>query len=39
MRTIGRLTSLVVLVTAAVAAVVGVKSIPDLQRYLKMRKM
>jgi hypothetical protein len=39
MRVIGRLTSVVLLAVGAVAAVVGVKSIPDLQRYLRMRQM
>ncbi len=39
MRTIGRLTTLLLLGAAAAAAVVGVKSIPDLQRYLRMRQM
>jgi hypothetical protein len=39
MRTIGRLTTLVILAVGAVAAAVGVKSIPDLQRYLKIRQM
>ena len=39
MRMIGRLTSLLLLGVGAVAAVVGVKSIPDLQRYLRMRSM
>jgi len=39
MRTIGRLTSLVLLAVGAVAAVAGVRSIPDLQRYLRMRQM
>ena len=39
MRTIGRLTSLVILAVAGVAAVTGVKSIPDLQRYMRIRQM
>ena len=39
MRMIGRLTSMVLLAVGAVAAVVGVKSLPDLQRYLRMRQM
>ncbi len=39
MRSLGKVTA-VVLVTAAVFAVgVGVRSIPDVQRYLKMRNM
>ena len=39
MRTIGRLTTLVGAAVAAVAMVVGVRSIPDVKRYLKMRSM
>ncbi len=39
MRTIGKLTTLLLLGAATAAAVVGVKSIPDLQRYLRMRQM
>ena len=39
MRTIGRLTSVVVLAVAAAVAVTGVRSIPDLQRYLRIRQM
>jgi hypothetical protein len=39
MRTIGRLTSVVVLAVAAVAAVVGFRSVDDLKRYLRMRNM
>jgi hypothetical protein len=39
MRTIGKLTTLLLLGVAAAAAAVGVKSIPDLQRYLRMREM
>ena len=35
MRTLGRLTALVVLALAAA----GVKSVPDLQRYLRIRQM
>jgi hypothetical protein len=39
MRAIGKFTTLVLLAGAALAAVVGVKSIPDIQRYLKIRQM
>ncbi len=39
MRVIGRLTTVVLLAVGAVAAVVGVKSLPDVQRYLRMRQM
>ncbi len=39
MRAIGKFTTLVLLGVAAAAAVVGVRSIPDLQRYLKIRQM
>ena len=39
MRTIGKLTTVLLLGIAAAAAAVGVKSIPDIQRYLKMREM
>jgi hypothetical protein len=39
MRTIGRVTTVVLLAIGAVAAVAGVRSIPDLQRYLRMRQM
>jgi hypothetical protein len=39
MRGIGRFTSLVVLAAAAAVAVVGVRSIPDIKRYLRMRQM
>ena len=39
MRTIGRLTTLVGAAVAAVAMVVGVRSIPDVKRYLKIRSM
>ena len=39
MRTIGKLTTLVFLAGAAFAAVVGVKSIPDIRRYMKIRRM
>lgn len=39
MRTIGKLTSVVGVVVAALAVVVGVRSIPDIKRYLRMRSM
>ena len=39
MRMIGKLTGMVVLAAGAVAAVVGVRSVPDLKRYLRIRQM
>jgi len=39
MRTIGRLTTIVGIAFVAVAAAVGIRSIPDIQRYLKIRQM
>jgi hypothetical protein len=39
MRAIGKLTTLLVLAALGVAAVVGIKSIPDLQRYQRIREM
>ncbi len=39
MEVIGRITTLVLIATVVAAVVVGVKSKPDVQRYLKMRKM
>lgn len=39
MRTIGKLTTFTLLVAATGAAVVGVRSIPDIRRYLKIRSM
>lgn len=39
METIGKLTTWILLAAAAGAAVIGVKSIPDVQRYLKIRSM
>lgn len=39
MEVIGKLTTWVLLAAAAGAAVIGVKSIPDVQRYLKIRAM
>jgi len=39
MRTIGKFTTFVALAVAVSAVVVGVQSIPDVKRYLKMRSM
>lgn len=39
MQAIGRLTTWVLMAAVAGAAVIGVKSIPDVQRYLKIRSM
>ncbi len=39
MRTVGMLATAVVAGVAAVGAIVGVRSIPDIKRYLKMRQM
>lgn len=39
MRTIGKVTPLVLVAGALAAAVVGVKSIPDILRYLRIRRM
>ncbi len=39
MRTIGLLTTVVGAGIAAAAAVIGVRSIPDIKRYLKIREM
>lgn len=39
MDVIGRITTLVVVAAVVTGVVVGVKSIPDVQRYLKMRQM
>jgi hypothetical protein len=39
MRTVGMLTTVVGAVVAAVAVVVGIRSVPDIKRYLKMRQM
>lgn len=39
MRTIGRLTTLLLLAAAAGAAVLGVQSVPDIKRYMKIRSM
>jgi hypothetical protein len=38
-RALGRLTALAGLAVGAVMAVVGVQSIPDIKRYLRMRSM
>jgi hypothetical protein len=39
MKVVGKFFSGVVLAAGAIAAVVGFRSIPDLKRYLRMRKM
>lgn len=39
MKTLGILTTALATVAAAGAAVLGVRSIPDIQRYLRMRSM
>jgi Family of unknown function (DUF6893) len=39
MKTIGVLTSVLGGAAAALAIVVGIRSIPDIKRYLKMRSM
>ena len=39
MRKIGILTTFVVLVVAVLGARLGVKSVPDMQRYLRIRAM
>lgn len=39
MRTLGLVTTGVVGLIAAVGVVIGVRSVPDMQRYLRMRKM
>ena len=39
MRAIGRLTAMVVALIAVGAAVAGIRSVPDVKRYLKMRQM
>lgn len=39
MRALGRLTALAGLAAGVVVAVVGLQSIPDIKRYLKMRSM
>jgi hypothetical protein len=39
MRALGKLTSVLVTGVAIVAVVVGLRSIPDVRRYLKIRSM
>jgi hypothetical protein len=39
MRAIGMFTTGIGAVVVAVAVVVGIRSVPDIKRYLKMRKM
>lgn len=39
MRALGKLTAVLLLAAAVAAVTVGVRSIPDIQRYLKMRQM
>lgn len=39
MKTLGTITAVLGATAAAVAVVVGVRSIPDVRRYLKMRSM
>ncbi len=39
MRTIGMLTTVAVMAVAAGAVAVGIRSVPDIKRYLKMRQM
>ncbi len=39
MAVIGKLTTWILLAAAAGATVIGVRSIPDVQRYLKIRSM
>lgn len=39
MRTVGLLTSIVAAVVALGATAVGIRSIPDIKRYLKIRQM
>jgi len=39
MRALGVLTSAIGLAMVAVAVVVGIRSAPDIQRYLKIRRM
>lgn len=39
MRTVGTFTTVVMSVVAAGAAYIGVRSLPDIRRYLKMRSM
>jgi hypothetical protein len=39
MKTVGMLTTIVGAAAAAVALVVGIRSVPDVKRYLKIRQM
>ena len=39
MRTLGYVTSITIAVGAAGAGLLAIKSLPDVQRYVKMRKM
>ena len=39
MRAIGRLTTLLGMAALAAVAVLGVRSVPDMKRYLEMRRM
>ncbi|MGP4056582.1 DUF6893 family small protein [Mycobacterium sp. 4D054] len=39
MEVVGRITVALVAATVLAVAVVGVRSIPDIQRYLRMRRM
>ncbi len=39
MKTVGMLTTVVAAAIAVAAVGVGIRSIPDIQRYLKMRQM
>ncbi|MGH3496037.1 MAG: DUF6893 family small protein [Nocardioidaceae bacterium] len=39
MRTLGRATTLVLLVGVVAGVLVGIKSLPDIRRYLDMRNM
>jgi uncharacterized protein DUF6893 len=39
MRAVGMLTTVIGVAVTAVAVVVGVRSVPDIKRYLRMRQM
>ncbi len=39
MRVVGMLTAGVAAAAAAIAVAVGIRSVPDIKRYLRMRKM
>ena len=39
MRAVGKVTTVVVVAAVAVGVVVGVRSIPDIKRYVKIRQM